>query len=198
MTLISWNGGPIFRNGAVGTEQACCCAQKNKVCDCSDPYGYAPLTVTGEVTLGALLSGSTGSCATADAEAQVNGTYVLEYIGPNGFGSIIYSLTLENGMNIEYRIRCTSDGVSFQSEFVISFCDIATACFQRLQILTNKALTLCGVEYGSTSGHTYTAGATAARFESELYNPFGGPVNCFSTPTYTAYFACDIVVTFQW
>lgn len=25
MTLISWNGGPIFRNGAVGTEQACCC-----------------------------------------------------------------------------------------------------------------------------------------------------------------------------
>lgn len=27
MTLISWNGGPIFRNGAVGTEQACCCDQ---------------------------------------------------------------------------------------------------------------------------------------------------------------------------
>ncbi len=25
MTLISWNGGPIFRSGAVGTEQACCC-----------------------------------------------------------------------------------------------------------------------------------------------------------------------------
>lgn len=25
MTLIAWNGGPIFRNGAVGTEQACCC-----------------------------------------------------------------------------------------------------------------------------------------------------------------------------
>ena len=196
MTLISWNGGPIFRSGAVGTEQACCCAQKNKVCDCSDPYGYAPLTVTGEVTLGALLSGSTGSCTTADAEAQVNGTYVLEYIGPNGFGSIIYSLTLENGMNIEYRIRCTSDGVL--SEFVIGFCDLGTACFQRLQIATAKSLTLCGVEYGSTSEHTYTAGGLAAFFDSELYNPFGGPVNCFSAPTYKAYFACDIVVTFQW
>jgi hypothetical protein len=25
MTLITWNGGPIFRDGAVSTEQACCC-----------------------------------------------------------------------------------------------------------------------------------------------------------------------------
>lgn len=25
MTSIAWNGGPIFRNGAVGTGQACCC-----------------------------------------------------------------------------------------------------------------------------------------------------------------------------
>jgi hypothetical protein len=198
MPLYSQNGRLIQKAGALGTSEGCCCAEKNKVCDCSDPYGYAPLTVTGEVTLGALLSGSTGSCVTADAEAQVNGTYVLEYIGPNGSGSIIYRLTLENGMNIEYRIRCTSDGASFQSEFVMTFCDVATACFQRLQILTNKALTLCGVEYGSTSEHTYTAGATAARFDSELYNPFGGPVTCFGTHTYRALFACDIVVTFQW
>jgi hypothetical protein len=27
MTLISWNGtGPILKNGAIGTEQACCCS----------------------------------------------------------------------------------------------------------------------------------------------------------------------------
>lgn len=25
MTLIAWNGGPLFVNGAVGTEQSCCC-----------------------------------------------------------------------------------------------------------------------------------------------------------------------------
>lgn len=29
MTSIAWSSGPIFRNGAVGTEQACCC---NKGC----------------------------------------------------------------------------------------------------------------------------------------------------------------------
>lgn len=27
MTSIAWSNGPIFRNGAVGTEQACCCEQ---------------------------------------------------------------------------------------------------------------------------------------------------------------------------
>jgi len=26
MTSIAWDNGPIFRNGAVGTEQACCCS----------------------------------------------------------------------------------------------------------------------------------------------------------------------------
>ena len=25
MTLITWNNGPLFRDGLVGTEQACCC-----------------------------------------------------------------------------------------------------------------------------------------------------------------------------
>jgi hypothetical protein len=195
MPLYVQNGNLLNKNGTLGTSVGCCCDEKNKVCDCSDPYGYAPLTVTAEVTLGALLSGSTGSCVTADAEAQVNGTYVLPYIGPNGFGSIIYRLTLDNGMNVEYRIPCESIGLS---EFVITFCDLATACFQRLQILTSKALTLCGVEYESTSEHTYTAGADAARFDSELFNPFGGSVSCVDSFTYRALFACDIVVTFQW
>jgi len=198
MTLIAWNGGPIFRNGAVGTEQACCCAQKNKVCTCSDPYGYAPRTVTAAVTLGALLSGSTGTCATADAEAQVNGTYVLEYIGPDGFGTIFYRLTLANGMIVEYRIRCTVDGFSIGAEFVLTFCDVNTACFQKVVAGDNDATTLCGVAYGSTSVISYTLSGLQCAFHSDLYNPFGGPVTCLNFGTYIAYFECEALVTFQW
>lgn len=37
MTLIAWNGGPIFYNGAVGTEQACCCGESPPPCEpCED------------------------------------------------------------------------------------------------------------------------------------------------------------------
>jgi hypothetical protein len=199
MTLIAWNNGPILKNGAIGTEQACCCAQKNKACTCNDPYGYAPFTVTAEVTLGAFLSGSTGSCANADAEAQVNGTYVLPYIGPNGFGSTIYQLTLANGMNVEYRIRCTADG-AIPSELVMGFCDLSTACFQRLSVISrdSNSTTLCGVEYGSTSAISYAAGSLSGYFDSDLYNPFGGPVTCFSAAANRAYFECTSLVTFQW
>lgn len=198
MPLYVQNGKLIAKAGKLGTSAGCCCAQKNKVCTCSDPYGYAPLTVTAEVTLGAFLSGSTGACATADAEAQVNGTYVLEYIGPDDFGTLYYRLTLANGMIVEYRIRCTSDGFSIGAEFVMTFCDLSTACFQKLQVTTNNATTLCGVAYGSTSAISYTTAVFGCIFHSEMYNPFGGPVTCFNFGYHVAYFACDIVVTFQW
>ena len=33
MTLISWNGnGPILKNGSIGTQSACCCAQGPQCC----------------------------------------------------------------------------------------------------------------------------------------------------------------------
>jgi hypothetical protein len=32
MTLISWNGNPIFRDGQVGTEQECCCGCSEECC----------------------------------------------------------------------------------------------------------------------------------------------------------------------
>jgi hypothetical protein len=198
MPLYLQNGKLIQKAGALGTSSGCCCVQKTKVCECSDPYGYAPLTVTAQVTLGVLLSGSTGSCANTDAEAQVNGTYVLEYIGPDGFGTIFYRLTLANGMTVEYRIRCAVDGFSIGAEFVIRFCDLSTACFQRVSIYANNSTTLCGVAYGSTSTISYIAAALGCYFDNELYNPFGGAVNCVSTPTYRAYFACNSSVTFQW
>jgi hypothetical protein len=197
MPLYVQNGKLLQKSGALGTSQGCCCGQ-NKVCSCSDPYGYAPLTVTAQVTLGAFLSGSTGTCANTDAETQVNGTYVLTYVGPDGFGTIYYRLTLSNGMKVEYRIRCTVDGFSIGAELVITFCDLNTACFQKLQIYANNGTTLCGVAYGSTSTISYIPAALGCYFDSELYNPFGGPVSCFSPPTYRAYFACEGLVTFQW
>lgn len=47
MTLIAWNGGPIFRDGGVGTEQACCCGEPPPPCeycnDCSWPYYWPQL-----------------------------------------------------------------------------------------------------------------------------------------------------------
>lgn len=198
MPLYLQDGKLIQKAGALGASSGCCCAPKNRVCDCSDPYGYAPLTVTAEVTLGAFLSGSTGSCTNADAESQVNGTYVLPYVGPNGFGSIIYRLTLANGMKVEYRIRCTNNDIVISSEFVIGFCDLNTACFQRLTIYANKSMTLCDVQYGSTASVSYSSSGLSCYFDSDLYNPFGGPVDCFSTPSNRAYFNCANLVTFQW
>lgn len=32
MTSISWRNGPILRNGAIGTEQACCCSTGPQCC----------------------------------------------------------------------------------------------------------------------------------------------------------------------
>lgn len=48
MTLISWQNGPIFRNGAVGTEQACCCTTCSPRCYWA---GNPPTTVTVTVTM---------------------------------------------------------------------------------------------------------------------------------------------------
>ena len=57
MTSIAWDNGPIFRNGAVGTEQACCCGFVCNPCnDCSWP---ADRSEFGEETLEC--AGSQGS-----------------------------------------------------------------------------------------------------------------------------------------
>lgn len=45
MTSIAWDNGPIFRNGAVGTEQACCCGQDTPPC-CSAVPTQCRLTLT--------------------------------------------------------------------------------------------------------------------------------------------------------
>lgn len=43
MTSIAWqNGGPVFRSGAVGTGQGCCC---QKPCNCPQAYSQCPATV---------------------------------------------------------------------------------------------------------------------------------------------------------
>jgi hypothetical protein len=59
MTLITWDNGPVFKNGAVGTEQACCCNQPPPDCDVTcqqwceqigtlvDPEGACPEGYTG-------------------------------------------------------------------------------------------------------------------------------------------------------
>jgi hypothetical protein len=198
MTLIAWNNGPIFRSGAVGTESACCCAQKNKVCTCSDPYGYAPLTVTAEVTLGSLASGSVGSCTAADAAAQVDGTYVLSYAGKNLADYFVYSTTLADGTEVVYEIRCTTAGGLYDSRLYMKFCDVGFPCFQRYDMEVALTSTLCALEYGATASETLTAAHTGNGFDSDLYNPFGGPVTCGSLPTYKAFFNVTVDITWQW
>jgi len=197
MTLIAWNNGPIFRSGAVGTESACCCAQKNKVCTCGDPYGYLPLSVTAELTLGSLASGSVGTCTEADAAAQVNGTYVLPYVEKNLADYFVYRTILENGMAIDYEIRCVNDG-PWKSRFLIGFCDVDVPCFQIVSLTMVLNTLLCGLEYGSTATETVSAVHSGNGFQSDLYNPFGGPVNCFATFTYRAYFNATVGITWQW
>lgn len=44
MTSISWQNGPILRNGAIGTEQACCCAPDVCASQCSG--NSTPSTIT--------------------------------------------------------------------------------------------------------------------------------------------------------
>ena len=199
MTLIAWNStGPILKNGAIGTEQACCCAQKNKVCTCSDPYGYAPASVIAEVTLGTLASGSMGSCAQADAAAQLDGTYVLPYVTKNPFtDDFVYSTTLANGTVITYETRCTSNGSSVP-RLLITFCDIAVPCFQRISFEASLNTLLCDLTYGSTVADTFASVHGGNGIDSDLFNPFGGPVNCGSLPTYRAFFNVTVSVTPQW
>ena len=70
MTLIAWQGGPIFRNGAVGTGQGCCC-QQECVCPsgCVDglriSLGNSPTCTTGfgSVIYRDTLSGGFVGCA---------------------------------------------------------------------------------------------------------------------------------------
>lgn len=52
MTLISWNGtGPILKNGAIGTEQACCCGPPEPCVVIVDGQSVDIATVDDELSL---------------------------------------------------------------------------------------------------------------------------------------------------
>lgn len=48
MTSIAWNGGPIFRNGAVGTGQECCCGEPPPPPDICCCVGESPVSGTSD------------------------------------------------------------------------------------------------------------------------------------------------------
>jgi len=48
MTSIAWKNGPILRNGAIGTEQACCCGSTPECCPVSLEYVSKGVTFTGK------------------------------------------------------------------------------------------------------------------------------------------------------
>lgn len=80
MTSIAWDGGPIFRNGAVGTEQACCCEQ---FCCFTDINCDIVVTVT-----------------YSNGQTRTNGDFELDYLG-NDTATVIDYL-IENCNQVRY------------------------------------------------------------------------------------------------
>lgn len=83
MTLIAWENGPIFRDGAVGTGQECCCQSV-----CCYWHGTPATTVTVTVTP------ATGQARTFQVP----------------FGGNFGSVTNADGSEAELSVLCTTGG----------------------------------------------------------------------------------------
>lgn len=106
MTSIAWDGGPIFRNGAVGTEQACCCQQP----PCCISSTNCTITVT--VTYSNGQTRTNGENQLDEAGNEIGGTPISTYItdcNTIGFSHTILSDgTCSQGAFKEQKINCTT------------------------------------------------------------------------------------------
>jgi hypothetical protein len=161
MTLIAWNvTGPILKNGAIGTEQACCCGDTASTvtgCCSSGVAKVVPSSVSVTLTLGARYDGT--YCTQAEAEALINGTYVLPFVDLGFTTLATYSLTLSNGMTVELVWYCNANPSMF---LAVRWCDIAADCYRRAffdfycdkvpsTTFGRTGPTLCSITEGDTS-----------------------------------------------
>ena len=165
MPLYVQNGSLLNKSGTLGTSVGCCCGLPPSVSACC---GGAPVTVarslTATITLGAKLSSfNPTSCSTAQAEAFLNGTYVLPFDAAES-GYAIYKTTLSNGTEIGISWYCTGINVGSIVSMVLSFrfCDESGSCFDRsnwdfyfdapgYSDIGVSAPTLCSITQGDTS-----------------------------------------------
>ena len=159
-------GAPIGGSGsaAVAAMVCGCCAPSVSNC-CGGASVTVARSVTVTITLGANLgSFNPTSCSTAQAEALINGTYVLPFDGA-GSRYAIYKTTLGNGTTIGIEWHCTgapyfSSSISMALSF--RFCDVSLSCFDRsnwdflfdapgYSLFGVSAPTLCSITQGDTS-----------------------------------------------
>jgi hypothetical protein len=136
-----------------------------------------------EITLGSLLF-SSSSCTTANAQAVIEGTYVLPYTGKDAYG-VGYGTTLANGMAVAFMWYCQptayySSAVS--ALFTFRYCDGSKTCFARY----NDDLGFDALGYPTIFGPSlktlcnYTPGDTSPFYwNSSQINGFNqGPLTC--------------------
>lgn len=103
MTLISWSGtGPIFRNGAVGAEQACCCGKR--VCILQQSGAVAGITGSDVV-----FDGGGGSYATLNFSG-VNGYWLGRHeggVGTPGYNQSV-TITFTTVKPFKATLRCSA------------------------------------------------------------------------------------------
>lgn len=168
MTLISWNGtGPILKSGAIGTEQACCCnvTPPPSVGNCCGSIPRTAVTVARSLsvtlTLGTKIATiSPTICTQAQAEALINGTYILPYLDSLAGTAARYSLTTAAGVLVTVGWYCRElGGVSMVLE--LGYCDIPAGCYDRASLTFSfdapgfsaygsSAPTLCSITQGNT------------------------------------------------
>jgi hypothetical protein len=184
MTLIAWNvTGPILKNGAIGTEQACCCTSDPPptACSCSGSPVTVPRSVSLEVSLGALLF-SSGTCTQADVEAFIEGTYSLPFSFSDTLGAY-YKTTLSSGVEVGFDWYCSTLSPNANAAFGFSYCDGSKTCISRYVSVYYFGVpggtfwpanipALCDVTTGDTTAYSTTYGDPKS-FEQ-------GPLDCAS------------------
>lgn len=127
MTSIAWDNGPVFRNGAVGTEQACCCQQ---VCCITGTNCTITVTVT-----------------YSNGQTRTNGDDQLDEAG-NPISNTPISAYIADCNTIGFSHQILSDGTCSQGASKQQLLNCTTCC-QELGIG-------CNCTYGNVIAETYT------------------------------------------
>lgn len=183
MPLYSQNGKLIQKAGALGTSEACCCTSDPPptACSCSGSPVTVPRSVSLEVSLGALLF-SSGTCTDADAEALIEGTWVLPFLFGDTIGAN-YKTTLANGVEVGFSWYCNTQSPSKNADFAFSYCDGSKTCIARYvsgysfgvpgqAVWPANIPLLCDVTTGDTTAYSISFGDPKS-FEE-------GPLDCAS------------------
>jgi hypothetical protein len=170
MPLYLQGNSLLQKGGKLGTSAGCCCKNALTACDCSGASVSVPKSLTVQVTLGSLVF-SSSSCAPADAQSLIEGTYVLPYTGKDSY-AVGYGTTLSNGMTLGFAWYCAP--IAYYSSAIsamlaIRYCDGGKTCFARFDndlgfdapgyppVFGQSVPTLCNYTQGSTSPFYWNA-----------------------------------------